>query len=739
MLRRTRLVDLAARLRQGFIAPTIHRRSIADRSPFVYGPDVVTARRSGSPIVALESTIITHGMPYPDNLNTALRAEDAVRKHGAVPATIGIIDGKVYVGLNKEQLEVLSTADPTKTVKCSRRDVSTIVSHTLNGGTTVSATMLIAHIAGIQIMATGGIGGVHRGAELTFDVSTDLTELGRTPVAVVCSGVKSILDIEKTLEYLETQGVPVVKIGETPDFPAFYCSKTVDELKAPCRASNAEEAAGIVEAQRTLGVDTGILFAVPIPDRYALDPATMDAAIREALRKANDARVTGKRVTPFLLSELNEITRGRSLEANIALVENNAKVAAEIALSLCERRRSQGAPNAATAPSARSITSRQKPVVVGGAILDTVLQVRDPEISEEKTSLPLLRTLIVDFRILLSHEPRFNGDTRRGAAVPHNNDGRTHDGHSRRSCGGVGRNVADGLVKLGLKNTRLISVVGDDEHGKAILDSLGAAAETVQRLPDEITARSTVVLNSKGECCFCVCEMESLAAIVPELIRERRSHLEEASLLVLDANLPPDTMRYVLDVASRAHVPVWYEPTDIQKAAKIFEVCRHWQDVLHFISPNLHELRVIGRFFGISVTGTDAESWEAEARRVAGELSKHIPVIITTLGERGALVTRRASENEPFYSEDGELIVDSSTAVSRLYPVERNAARPGEEVLSVSGCGDCLTAGVIYGVHRNLVESDCISLGLRAAALSLKSLDTVPPTLEVLSEHRLGR
>ncbi|XP_014470521.1 PREDICTED: pseudouridine-metabolizing bifunctional protein C1861.05 isoform X2 [Dinoponera quadriceps] len=700
MLRRTRLVDLAARLRQGFIAPTIHRRSIADRSPFVYGPDVVTARRSGSPIVALESTIITHGMPYPDNLNTALRAEDAVRKHGAVPATIGIIDGKVYVGLNKEQLEVLSTADPTKTVKCSRRDVSTIVSHTLNGGTTVSATMLIAHIAGIQIMATGGIGGVHRGAELTFDVSTDLTELGRTPVAVVCSGVKSILDIEKTLEYLETQGVPVVKIGETPDFPAFYCSKTVDELKAPCRASNAEEAAGIVEAQRTLGVDTGILFAVPIPDRYALDPATMDAAIREALRKANDARVTGKRVTPFLLSELNEITRGRSLEANIALVENNAKVAAEIALSLCERRRSQGAPNAATAPSARSITSRQKPVVVGGAILDTVLQVRDPEIS---------------------------------------NDGRTHDGHSRRSCGGVGRNVADGLVKLGLKNTRLISVVGDDEHGKAILDSLGAAAETVQRLPDEITARSTVVLNSKGECCFCVCEMESLAAIVPELIRERRSHLEEASLLVLDANLPPDTMRYVLDVASRAHVPVWYEPTDIQKAAKIFEVCRHWQDVLHFISPNLHELRVIGRFFGISVTGTDAESWEAEARRVAGELSKHIPVIITTLGERGALVTRRASENEPFYSEDGELIVDSSTAVSRLYPVERNAARPGEEVLSVSGCGDCLTAGVIYGVHRNLVESDCISLGLRAAALSLKSLDTVPPTLEVLSEHRLGR
>lgn len=198
-MHRLRLNDLTAKLlRTVSDLPIVHRRSFASQDLLVYGSEVATARRNGSPIVALESTIITHGMPYPHNLNTALKVEDAVRKQGAVPATIGIVEGRVHVGLNKEQLENLSKADSTKTIKCSRRDISFIVSRGLNGGTTVSATMLIAHAANIPIMATGGIGGVHRGAETTFDISTDLMELGRTPVAVVCSGVKSILDIGKT-------------------------------------------------------------------------------------------------------------------------------------------------------------------------------------------------------------------------------------------------------------------------------------------------------------------------------------------------------------------------------------------------------------------------------------------------------------------------------------------------------------------------------------------------------------
>ncbi|XP_011633807.1 pseudouridine-metabolizing bifunctional protein C1861.05 isoform X2 [Pogonomyrmex barbatus] len=674
-------------------APAVHRRSIAIRHSLVYGSDVATARKHGLPIVALESTIITHGMPYPDNLNTALKVEDAVRKQGAVPATIGIINGRIHVGLNREQLETLSKADSARTMKCSRRDISFIVSQGLNGGTTVSGTMLIAHAAGIPIMATGGIGGVHRGAELTFDISADLIELGRTPVAVVCSGVKSILDIGKTLEYLETQGVPVIKIGQTPEFPAFYCSETSDKIKAPCRISNAEEAAGIVKAQGKLGINTGILFAVSIPERYALQPSVMDDAISEALKTADAMRITGKQITPFLLSELNKITRGQSLETNIALIENNAKVAAEIASNLYERSQTGST-------TVRSIISKQKPIVIGASVLDTVLQVKEPEI---------------------------------------NNDGRTHTGRSRRSCGGVGRNVADALLKLGLKNTRLISVVGNDEHGNDILESLGAGAEMVKCISNVDTARFTVILNVNGECHFCISEMESFSAITPKLIKEYQSHLEKASLIVLDANLELDTMRCVLDIAWQANVPgdswfprahvqlvniFWYEPTDVQKAARLFQVGAQWQDVLHFISPNQNELKVIGRQFNIPV---DESMDLAAVRNVAEQLIEYIPVIITTLGAQGVLVTRRASQNVPFYDESGELIANSSVA-SRLYPAVDGTAETGE-MLNVSGCGDCLTAGIIYGIHKDLDEVDCISVALRAAALSLRSFDAVPRTL----------
>ncbi|KAL6425190.1 hypothetical protein ACFW04_009446 [Cataglyphis niger] len=686
-MHRVRLNDLAAKLWRRSNAPTIHRRSIASQKSFVYGSEIAIARKNGLPIVALESTIITHGMPYPDNLNTALKVEDAVRKQGAVPATIGIIDGKIYVGLNNEQLEILSKADSAKTMKCSRRDICFIASHGLNGGTTVSATMLIAHAADIPIMATGGIGGVHRGAEITFDISTDLIELGRTPVAVVCSGVKSILDISKTLEYLETQGISVIKIGETPEFPAFYCSETLDKIKAPYRVSNAKKAADIVETQRALGINTGILFAVSIPEKYTLKPDIVDSAISEALERANAMNITGKQVTPFLLNELNNITRGQSLEANIALIENNAKIAAEIAVNLCEKSRTSCVELAPV----RSIISKQKPVVIGGAVLDTVVQVKESKI---------------------------------------NYDGRTHVGQSRRSCGGVARNVADALIKLGLENTRLISVVGNDEYGKVILESLGTGGKTVKRMSDVNTARFTVIVDINGECHFCVSEMESFTAIAPELIRECQSHLEEASLIILDGNPGLDTMRCVLDIASQANIPVWYEPTDIQTAVKIFEAGSQWRNVLHFISPNKNELKVISKYFNIPVP----EHMDLVAvKSITEQLLEYIPIVITTLGSQGVLVTRKALQDEPFYNKNGELIANSSIA-SRLYPAD--GIEKCSEILSVSGCGDCFTAGIIYGIHKNLDETNCVSIALKAAALSLRSFDTVPRTLTMLSSSK---
>ncbi|EFN68914.1 Uncharacterized sugar kinase yeiC [Camponotus floridanus] len=307
-------------------------------------------------------------------------------------------------------------------------------------------------------------------------------------------------------------------------------------------------------------------------------------------------------------------------------------------------------------------------------------------------------------------------------------DGRTYVGQNRRSCGGVARNVADALIKLGLENTQLISVVGNDEYGKVILESLGTGGKIVKQMSDVNTARFTVIVDVNGECQFCISEVESFTAITPKLIKEYQSYLEEASLIVLDGNPGLDTLRCVLDIASQANVPVWYEPTDIQTATKIFEAGLEWRNVLHFISPNRNELKVIGKYFNISIP----ENMDLTAvKNIAEQLLEYIPIVITTLGPQGVLVTRKGLQDEPFYDKNGKLITNSSIA-SRLYPA-LDIPEKSSEILSVSGCGDCLAAGIISGIHKNLDETNCISLALKAAALSLKSFDTVPKTLTMLS------
>jgi pseudouridine-5'-phosphate glycosidase len=292
------------------------------------GDEVADALAAGRPVVALESTIITHGMPYPENLETARGVEEVVRAEGATPATIAVIDGVLHAGLGPALLERLG--DDRSVVKASSRDLATAMVRKQSAGTTVSATMRIAEMAGIAIFATGGVGGVHRGAETTFDISADLVELGRTPTAVVCAGVKSILDIRKTLEFLETQRVPVIGFG-THDFPAFYVRRsgeTVDQ-----RLDTPEELAQAIRLHRALGSGTGLLVANPIPTADALDEAEMERVIADAVEQAARRGIAGKAVTPFLLARINEITAGRSLKANIALVRNNVAVAARTAVA----------------------------------------------------------------------------------------------------------------------------------------------------------------------------------------------------------------------------------------------------------------------------------------------------------------------------------------------------------------------------------------------------------------------
>jgi len=290
-------------------------------------PEVAAALADGQAVVALESTIVAHGMPYPRNLETAWALEADLRAKGVVPATIAIIDGRLRVGLDARALELLATG--RNIAKASRRDLAALVATRAHGATTVAATMAIAALAGIAIFATGGIGGVHRGAESTMDVSADLYELARTPVAVVCAGAKSILDIPKTLELLESLGVPVLGY-RTEDFPAFYARTS--GRKTDRRCDTAQDAAKLIAAQRRLGLG-GLLVANPIPPEYALDADAIEREIAAAVEAAAASGIAGAALTPFLLGRLNEATGGTSLAANIALVRNNVAVAGEIALA----------------------------------------------------------------------------------------------------------------------------------------------------------------------------------------------------------------------------------------------------------------------------------------------------------------------------------------------------------------------------------------------------------------------
>ena len=295
-------------------------------------PEVRQALEEGRPVVALESTIISHGMPYPKNVETALLVEQTIRDNGAVPATIAVIGGRLKAGLSHEEIEYLGKTG-RGVAKASRRDLPALVARGADGATTVTTTMIIAHMAGINVFATGGIGGVHRGAEVTMDISADLEELAQTPVMVVCAGAKSILDLGLTLEYLETKGVPVIGYG-TDELPAFYTRKS--GFGVDYRVDSPEELAAMFRAQRELNYKGGMLVTNPIPEQYAMDKEVIDKAIEQALAEAKEQHVHGKETTPFLLARVVELTGGDSLESNIKLVLNNATVAAKTAAELAK-------------------------------------------------------------------------------------------------------------------------------------------------------------------------------------------------------------------------------------------------------------------------------------------------------------------------------------------------------------------------------------------------------------------
>ena len=294
-------------------------------------PEVAEAIAQGKPVVALESTIISHGMPYPQNVEMALQVEKIIRENGAVPATIAIIGGRLKAGLTPEEIEYFGKKGQA-IAKASRRDLAVLCARGQDGATTVTTTMIIAHMAGISMFATGGIGGVHRGAETTMDISADLEELARTPVMVVCAGAKSILDLGLTLEYLETHGVPVIGYG-TEELPAFYTRTS--GFPVDYRVDTPEELAAAFRAQNDMALGGGMLVTNPIPEAYSMDPAVINGAIDQAVTECREKGIHGKGITPFLLARVAELTGGDSLASNIQLVYNNARVAAQTAAAYC--------------------------------------------------------------------------------------------------------------------------------------------------------------------------------------------------------------------------------------------------------------------------------------------------------------------------------------------------------------------------------------------------------------------
>ena len=514
---------------------------------FVLHDGVQAALHARRAVVALESTIITHGLPRPLNYEMAVAAEDQIRRVGAEPATIAILDGRVHIGLDKTQLARVADSDPSNTTKVGRGSLAHALSQGMGwvGGTTVSGTMALAHRAGIRIFATGGIGGVHRGAESSMDISADLTELGRTRVAVFCSGAKSILDIPRTLEYLETQGVPVFTFHASGEFPNFYTASS--GCKVPV-VSSVDHAARIVAANEQLGLENGIVFGVPIPREFEANGQEIQLAVEQAVLESKELGIDrlGKQVTPWLLQRVSSLA-AHSVQNNIALVLNNARHAAECAMSLAGPRKSTVAQ--VHAPKKARI------MVIGCAAVDITAQALKPSLSDPSTA----------------------------------------PGSIDMTVGGVAHNIARAAHAM-LEDKRAVVLVApkaDDILGRLMQDDMRVSRMRTDALIQSArTPTCNLVLDANGELVTGIADMRVLDEImVPEVVAMRLQQ-HQPNFIALDANLQPASLAAALAYATKERVPVLYEPTSTAKCHRILDAMQMLQRAqkIQMVTPNQYEL-----------------------------------------------------------------------------------------------------------------------------------------------------
>ncbi|KAJ1720005.1 hypothetical protein LPJ53_005319 [Coemansia erecta] len=680
--------------------------STASMSPYIeLSPRVREALANDEPVVALESTIISHGMPYPQNVDTARQVEQAVAKHGSTPATIALIDGKIHVGLSDENLVHLGKSGRSA-VKTSRRDMAAVLSQRLLGATTVSGTMIAAHMAGIRIFATGGIGGVHRGAELTMDISADLTELGRTPVAVVCAGAKSILDLPKTLEFLETQGVPVIAYGKSREFPAFFSPRS--GLLAPWHIQTPEQAASLIKASTDIGLQTGQVIAVPIPEEHAESSRIFEQAVDRAVGEAEKDGVRGKESTPFLLKRVVELTKGASLVANIALVKNNARVASQIAVSLA----SMAVRQSSSTPEPRE--HGQNPLlVIGGSAIDVTAQVS----SDLEPHKPLTAT--------------------------------SYPGTVLTSVGGVGQNIARAAHFLGA-DTVFVSAIGHDAYGNTVkyaLRDIGMDTAYLQ-YPSE-NARTAVynALHSQsGDLVAAVADMDINGMISAQQIQEVICKMAP-SVVGFDGNISILATSTAITSAMHTRSCILFEPTSVPKCTSVLsalsfikrsEMVVDVGRLVHIITPNQLELQRMAEValeLALIESAPLAETvhemaerhymLEATMIRDALTLFPLFPVQIIKLGEKGAAIVSPSPRNPP------------TPIIRNIRPLKPSL------IINSNGAGDSMVGAILASLHsrRVSVSSDgyldmspqdidtVVSRAQKASILSLESSQAVSDKL----------
>jgi pseudouridine-5'-phosphate glycosidase/sugar/nucleoside kinase (ribokinase family) len=675
-------------------------------------PSIQDALANHRPVVALESTIVAHGMPYPQNYELSQRVASILRSYNVEPATIAVQNGIPKVGLTLDELHDLCRAgEQGRAVKCSTRELPLVMAlHSNNGNsnnkttspitglassaiqwgaTTVASTMHLAHLAGITTFCTGGIGGVHRGGELSMDVSADLSELARTPVIVVSAGIKSILDIARTLEVLETNKVLALAY-QTDEYPAFFSARS--GVRAPARVDSAEEVAAIYWGARDLCLPQGISLAVPNHDPAG---AHVEDAIQAALQEAHAQGIAGQAVTPFILKRVAETTSGDSLRSNMALVEQNAHVSAKIAIAVCQQRRVGSKCTVVASKdyyqnnAANSDSPRSRVVVLGGCVLDLIAK---PEPGREL--------------LLYTSNP----------AVCLEADG------------GVGRNVAEVLGRLG-ESPILYSAVGADARGRGMLQRLEEdmgvqALQTVRVMEANNTATYVAAFDGKGDLHTAFADM----SVLDHMQVPADDILGKADALVMDANPP---MHVLKEAARRAHdmdLQVFFEPTSVPKAREAARDA-HFMSFLTAAFPNAAELVAMAVVQNDDLANQLANVWVPElgmdalkevAAFVLSTMNKERAYLVVTLGASGVLLATRESAH--------------STPTFRYFPGKQHV-----KVANSSGAGDSLCGAFIYAVLNGTTLDQAVEVGMQAAAMSLECANRTVSAILSPETLRYGR